>query len=248
MTASYSRVMGAASKRATYSRAACARARKRCGSRMEASMAAARDVASPTAVNSPQRPPSRISPGPCGQSVEITGVPQAIASVMTLPNPSQREESTKLVARDMKAKGFFPKLERQIAALKLSSRIRLPGYVKNPFAFMARATSFVLSSRWEGFGNVITEAMACGTPVISTDCPHGPGEILEGGRWGELTPVGDATSLAAAMLASIREPQRFRARAHAAREYVARFEAARITREYEAVIRQVCLGQLEIAA
>ena len=141
-----------------------------------------------------------------------------------------------------------PKLERQIAALKLSSRIRLPGFVKNPFAFMSRATSFVLSSRWEGFGNVITEAMACGTPILSTDCPHGPGEILEGGRWGELTAVGDATSLAAAMLASIREPQRFRASAHAAREYVARFEAARITREYEAVLRQACLGQLENAA
>ena len=141
-----------------------------------------------------------------------------------------------------------PKLERQIAALKLSDRVRLPGFVKNPFAFMSRATSFVLSSRWEGFGNVITEAMACGTPVISTDCPHGPGEILEAGRWGELTRVGDATALAAAMRGSIREPQRFRARAQAAREYVARFEAARITREYEAVIRQVCLGQLENAA
>ena len=141
-----------------------------------------------------------------------------------------------------------PLLERQIATLGLTDRVRLPGFVKNPFAFMSRATSFVLSSRWEGFGNVITEAMACGTPVISTDCPHGPGEILEAGRWGELTPVGDASALAAAMLASAREPQRFGARAQAAREYVARFEAARITREYEQVIRKTCLGRLESAA
>lgn len=131
------------------------------------------------------------------------------------------------------------KLERQIVALGLSGRVRLPGFVKNPFAFMARATTFVLSSQWEGFANVVTEAMACGTPIISTNCPYGPREILEDGRWGELVPVGDVAALARAMRFSVRDRKRFRARADAAREYVARFEATWITRQYEAMIRAV---------
>ena len=115
--------------------------------------------------------------------------------------------------------------------------MRLPGFVQNPFAFMARASTFVLSSQWEGFGNVLTEAMACGTPVISTDCPHGPGEILQDGRWGELVPVGDVAALAQAMRCSLRERAPFQARAAAAREYVVRFEASQITGQYESVIR-----------
>ena len=108
---------------------------------------------------------------------------------------------------------------------------------------MARASAFVLSSRWEGFGNVLTEAMACGTPVIATDCPHGPREILQGGRWGELIPVGDVAALAEAMHGSLRERARFQARAAAAREYVVRFEASQITRQYEAVIRSLLQGK-----
>jgi len=75
----------------------------------------------------------------------------------------------------------------------------MPGFVDNPYAFLARAGVFVLSSRWEGLSCVLIEAMACGTPVVSTDCPSGPNEILEGGRWGRLVPVGDSAALANAI-------------------------------------------------
>jgi glycosyltransferase involved in cell wall biosynthesis len=74
--------------------------------------------------------------------------------------------------------------------LGVTDDIALPGFVENPFAYMARASVFVLSSAWEGFGNVIAEALACGCPVVSTDCPSGPAEILEHGKYGPLVPVG----------------------------------------------------------
>jgi glycosyltransferase involved in cell wall biosynthesis len=83
--------------------------------------------------------------------------------------------------------------------LGIADRVSFAGYVDNPYAFYARATLFVLSSQWEGFGNVIAEALACGTPVVSTDCPHGPGEILDHGRYGVLVPPGDPAALARAI-------------------------------------------------
>jgi glycosyltransferase involved in cell wall biosynthesis len=79
--------------------------------------------------------------------------------------------------------------------LGVTDDIAFPGFVENPFAYMARASVFVLSSAWEEFGNVIAEALACGCQVVSTDCPSGPAEILEQGKYGPLVPVGDDVSL-----------------------------------------------------
>jgi glycosyltransferase involved in cell wall biosynthesis len=81
----------------------------------------------------------------------------------------------------------------------VKNNVYMPGFVEDPFAYMKLADVFVLSSRWEGFGNVLVEAMACGTPVISTDCPNGPAEILENGKWGQLVPVGDEEAMAEAI-------------------------------------------------
>ena len=95
---------------------------------------------------------------------------------------------------------------------------------------MARASLFVLSSRHEGLSNVLIEAMACGCPVVSTDCRFGPAEILEDGRWGELVPVGDAKALSEAMLRTLDRPHpsdalRKRASAFDIDHAVARYEA-----------------------
>lgn len=83
--------------------------------------------------------------------------------------------------------------------LGIADDVSLPGFVDNPYKYMKRAAAFTLSSLFEGFPNVIVEAMACGAPIISTDCPSGPAEILENGRWGRLTTVGDADALAKAI-------------------------------------------------
>jgi glycosyltransferase involved in cell wall biosynthesis len=81
--------------------------------------------------------------------------------------------------------------------------VKFAGMVSNPFPYMRAADLFVFSSAWEGFGNVLVEAMAAGAPIVSTDCPHGPFEILEGGKWGRLVPPGDSAALASAMLESL---------------------------------------------
>jgi glycosyltransferase involved in cell wall biosynthesis len=97
-------------------------------------------------------------------------------------------------------------LEQLVGTLNLEGCVDLPGFTPNPFAFMAAADLFVLSSRWEGSPNVLTEALALDTPVVATDCPSGPNEILEGGRIAPLVPVGDPAALAEAMRKTLINP------------------------------------------
>jgi glycosyltransferase involved in cell wall biosynthesis len=82
----------------------------------------------------------------------------------------------------------------------------LPGFVPDPYAWMAHADLFAFASRWEGLGFVVIEALAVGTPVVSTDCPSGPREILANGRYGALVPVDDHDALAAALLRTLDDP------------------------------------------
>lgn len=98
------------------------------------------------------------------------------------------------------------KLTSLARELRVIDDVSLPGFENNPYRYMRRAGTFAMSSRWEGLGNVLVEAMACGAPVVSTDCPNGPREILEGGRHGRLVPVGDGPALASAIEASLVSP------------------------------------------
>jgi glycosyltransferase involved in cell wall biosynthesis len=99
-----------------------------------------------------------------------------------------------------------PVLARLAQELGIEEAIFLPGHVDNPYAYMSRAAVFALSSVYEGLPTVLIEALACGAPVVSTDCPSGPAEILENGRFGRLVPVGDWSALAAGILAALDAP------------------------------------------
>ena len=99
-----------------------------------------------------------------------------------------------------------PELESLIAELGLAASVSLPGFCPNPFAYMNRASLFVMSSAWEGSGNVLVEALALGIPSVSTDCPYGPRETLADGKYGPLVPVGDHEALARAMLQTLNNP------------------------------------------
>ena len=114
------------------------------------------------------------------------------------------------------------------AELGVTGDVDLPGFVTNPYAWMRQADLFVLSSRWEGSPNVLTEAMACGTPVVSTDCPSGPIETLAGGRYGPLVNMGDHVALGQAILNTLAAPPS----AEVLREAVADFAVAHSADEY----------------
>jgi glycosyltransferase involved in cell wall biosynthesis len=97
-------------------------------------------------------------------------------------------------------------LETLVRTLGIADDVALPGFVPNPFPYMAHASVFVLCSAWEGLPGALVEAMACGCPVVSTDCPSGPAEILAEGVYGPLVPVKAITALARAILSVLAAP------------------------------------------
>ena len=130
-------------------------------------------------------------------------------------------------------------IEAQIEKRGLTGDVELRGYVADPVPWMARASLFVLSSRHEGLGNVLVEALAAGAPVVSTDCPSGPREILEDGKLGQLVPVDDVEALADAMERTINHPPPAEERERS----LERFRSGPVARQYLET-----MGLLESAA
>ena len=149
-----------------------------------------------------------------------------------------REAHLVIVGDDRKAgkdAGYRAELAALPEQLGVAEDVDFVGAVANPFPYMRRASVFALSSAWEGLGNVVIEALACGCPVVSTNCPSGPREILEDGRYGELVPVGDDEAMAAAIqrvLSEPPDPDRLRARG-------ADFTVARAVDQY----LELCFGK-----
>lgn len=122
-------------------------------------------------------------------------------------------------------------LEARCRRLGVEEHVALPGFVENPYAYIARSRVLALPSRWEGLPNVLIHALALGVAVVATDCPGGSSEILEGGKHGALVPVDDAAALRRALRGALERPEpprlddAWRAR-FAAQEVVTRYEAA----------------------
>lgn len=148
----------------------------------------------------------------------------------------QQTEARLCIVGDGTQKAMLTELVR---TLGIEGDVDFAGYDPNPFRYMRRADVFALSSVHEGFGVVIAEALACGCPVVSTDCPSGPAEILDGGRYGRLVPVGDAEALAAALRATLGETPD----ADALRARAAVFDAPQAINAYDALLRRSGLNE-----
>ena len=148
---------------------------------------------------------------------------------------SERRSVRLLILGDGK---WRQRLENLVDRLDLIDKVSMPGSVNDPFSYMARAAVFVLSSRQEALPTVLIEALACGCPVVSTDCLYGPAEILEGGRWGELVPVGKGDELADAIDRTLDNPL--------PREVLQRrarfFSVDKAIDQYEKLIAEVVVG------
>jgi glycosyltransferase involved in cell wall biosynthesis len=137
-----------------------------------------------------------------GRLVEQKGFPTLLRAVAD----ARRVRPMRLIILGAGTESARGALSSLADSLGCRDAVDMPGFMPNPFAWMARAGVFVLSSLHEGLPAVLIQALACGCPVVSTDCPSGPDEILEGGRHGPLVPVGDHKAMAAAILATLASP------------------------------------------
>ncbi len=130
-------------------------------------------------------------------------------------------------------------LEEMICKYNLKDNIRLIGYQNNPYPYMKMADLFILSSLWEGFGHVIVESMVCGTPVLATDCPHGPREILEDGKYGWLVNINDHHAMAKKLEELILNPTKINDMANRLNNRIKSFSVNEITKQYENIFRLI---------
>jgi glycosyltransferase involved in cell wall biosynthesis len=132
------------------------------------------------------------------------------------------------------------------AKLGVGEYVRFIGFVANPYAWMARAELFLLSSRWEGFPTVAAEALAAGAPLVLSDCPFGPRDVIEPGVSGELVPVDDVDALADMLARLIADPARRAAMAKAGAERVKQFDIAPMIEQYGALFEELALRKARV--
>jgi len=130
-------------------------------------------------------------------------------------------------------------LRSMIKALDLSDRVNMMGFQKNPYKYMSKALCLVLPSNYEAFPNVIIEAMVCGCPVISTDCPFGPSEIIQNEKNGILIPVNDASGLSSALEKIVSDEKLRTKLIENAYETVKNYDIEKIVQEYKKAILEV---------
>ena len=145
----------------------------------------------------PGQPPVFIAVGRLTAQKDFTNLIQAFALV-------RQQKTARLII--LGEGELRTELEELACSLGVKEDIDLPGFADNPYGYMSQSTAFVLSSRYEGLPTALIEAMACGCCVVSTDCPSGPHEILEGGKYGALVPIKDSKSLSEAMLNVLEQP------------------------------------------
>jgi glycosyltransferase involved in cell wall biosynthesis len=128
------------------------------------------------------------------------------------------------------------------SSLGIADRVRFLGFKKNPYPYMRSADCFVLSSAWEGFGNVLVEAMICGTPVVATRCSFGPEEIIDDRHSGLLVDCGDSQGLGEAIECVLGNHAVSRGLAHFGRERAKRFMPSIVVRDYERLFSKVAFS------
>jgi GalNAc-alpha-(1->4)-GalNAc-alpha-(1->3)-diNAcBac-PP-undecaprenol alpha-1,4-N-acetyl-D-galactosaminyltransferase len=133
-------------------------------------------------------------------------------------------------------------LESMALRLGIRDSVIMPGFVDNPWSYLAKASMFVLPSWWEGFGNVVIEAMACEIPVVVTDCDFGPNEIVQHEHTGLIVPPGDTDALGKAITSLLDDPDKAQHLATQGRQRASAFDQSVIMKRYEALFREVHQG------
>lgn len=178
----------------------------------------------------PAGPPRIVA---CGRLIHQKGFDLLLEAVAGLDLPQAPE----LVIVGEGARR--PELEQQARALGIADRVRFTGFLLSPWEELALGDVFVLSSRWEGFGNVLIEAMACGLPVVAFDCDFGPREILTDGVNGLLVPPEDPQALGRAIARVLQDPTLATGLAGKGRQRARDFSAPAIVAQYAALFEQV---------
>lgn len=146
---------------------------------------------------SPEQPPVILGVGRLAKQKDFTTLIRAFSQV-------RKQQPARLVLLgDGEERTALESLAQELGVIQ---DISFLSFVANPYVYMAKASVLVLSSAWEGFGNVLVESMATGTPVVSTDCESGPAEILDNGKYGKLVEVGLVEDMAKAIMETLLNP------------------------------------------